>query len=1198
MGQTHIKFRTIPDDPAKEDEFSGQGHKRTAGVLARLIQDFDGTDKSIGLEGNWGAGKSSIIRMASDSLQRNKTAEPADKKSEGFRKTFHFYTFDLWRHQTSHFRRSFLESLTKWMMENCAKTERDDFEKVLSGLQNKTREITTDKHRNLSLFGIIAVFFVISLPILYTWLSPFAVLNSDKNFVINPITMAFLVVLAIMIAGVFWEAHCIKKNHNKSVTADKEISHRQAVSRALGLFSNDSQYEKISQEIRDIDPTDYEFTKTFRKLLSLFQSDERRLVVVFDNIDRLPSDRIADAWSNIRAVFAGEETFDPINGELEDPNSTVTAIVPYDRAHIVNSLNPRAERAIVARNPSEEQLALYMPNEDEGRYQQQDLLRKTFDTILNVAPPVLSDRAAYFQQKINYAVSSGADEDTMHRTYQVFHERLLQHRVVVTPRHIISFINQTVSLWAQWNDEIPMPTVAIYVLHRDKIDRDPNSLLDPMTISSDYRLAANDPNLDRNLAALAFNVPSDHAEQLLLADPIEGVLTADWSESEKENSGEPVELKKLREAPGFSHMITAVARDKAGNWARHSATRFRNVVQNLNMIGCSGAVTRTAKKRILEAFNEVKPIRPKDWSAHTGLLALYEFCETENEVIKLSQLFSHWLSVRPENTKEDNGYDEGAFLAEFVGALKHTIERSHDETMARVAMRQIRVPTNYEHLIGFAADASENDLDINDLAPYQAPENFTAELTKEITENPLMLVDAWPQINSKVSQPDQLSLIKASIAHLQKTDLAEDPQSYAALLQTLYAWGYIGLSGKNKQTAKQAIQGLVADGALSQIGQKDLPGDDAGKIIAYTLWFHLDAHPNFKLPAVDLTAHQLGNLTTGREWVQRTLLEGNIEPDALKFLAQICIAQGKMSQLIKSAAEAPKTSELAQQIILEATNSLDLAPPALNSVLPNYQFLKELTGESIEKWLVVIGQMPPEDWSDIDLLKLDSALVQDIADRNESGWEYVREQYDKRLLELTQEEWQEILTKNTRVKIIAESRIESGLRFDPAIYQTPLLDYLEQVLNGQISENLNWDGLSSGLKPNLRRVVASQLLTRAKDTEIQGENIVRLARTFPQQFSLFPFDEQPDITIQKFVMPLLMLDDLSDIKAIYEDMKKSLRTALKLAKETSIGALEEMLETIDEADSEVKKDNAIWWRSLLGMPKKKSRSTKPKSKGE
>lgn len=95
------KHNILYDQPVNVDAFSGAGHKRTAKALIAAIREFDGTNRAIGLEGQWGSGKSSVIAIAETELR-----ESGDH--------YRFFTFDLWRNQTSSFKRAFLEELISW----------------------------------------------------------------------------------------------------------------------------------------------------------------------------------------------------------------------------------------------------------------------------------------------------------------------------------------------------------------------------------------------------------------------------------------------------------------------------------------------------------------------------------------------------------------------------------------------------------------------------------------------------------------------------------------------------------------------------------------------------------------------------------------------------------------------------------------------------------------------------------------------------------------------------------------------------------------------------------------------------------------------------------------------------------------------------------------------------------------------------
>lgn len=97
------KTRLLCDDPVEDDYFGS--HEGVATAMASLIREEQG-GKSIALTGNWGAGKSSVVRMLKTELSRYEK-ETASLK-------FRTFVYDAWAHQGDPLRRSFLEALIRF----------------------------------------------------------------------------------------------------------------------------------------------------------------------------------------------------------------------------------------------------------------------------------------------------------------------------------------------------------------------------------------------------------------------------------------------------------------------------------------------------------------------------------------------------------------------------------------------------------------------------------------------------------------------------------------------------------------------------------------------------------------------------------------------------------------------------------------------------------------------------------------------------------------------------------------------------------------------------------------------------------------------------------------------------------------------------------------------------------------------------
>jgi len=94
----------IRDEPASEDQFGS--HARLARAIASVIRTQKDL-KVVGLLGAWGSGKSTVVKLVQDDLA----------KDDGNAKVYCF-SYDAWLHQSDPPRRSFLETLIKFLMDH------------------------------------------------------------------------------------------------------------------------------------------------------------------------------------------------------------------------------------------------------------------------------------------------------------------------------------------------------------------------------------------------------------------------------------------------------------------------------------------------------------------------------------------------------------------------------------------------------------------------------------------------------------------------------------------------------------------------------------------------------------------------------------------------------------------------------------------------------------------------------------------------------------------------------------------------------------------------------------------------------------------------------------------------------------------------------------------------------------------------
>ena len=110
-------------------------------------------------------------------------------------------------------------------------------------------------------------------------------------------------------------------------------------------------YETLSED----EPTVYEF-KTWMQDISDFikEKGQRKLVLVFDNMDRLPAEKVKELWSSIHTFFA------------DSGFENVWAVIPFDETHLACAFGDETDEQT-------KQLTKYFIN-------------KTFPIVYRVAP--------------------------------------------------------------------------------------------------------------------------------------------------------------------------------------------------------------------------------------------------------------------------------------------------------------------------------------------------------------------------------------------------------------------------------------------------------------------------------------------------------------------------------------------------------------------------------------------------------------------------------------------------------------------------------------------------------------------------------------------------------------------------------------------------------------------------------------------
>ena len=415
----------IPDKPTGKDCFDGHSQERLAHSVCDYVRRIDAKPKGeagntmpriIGLEGGWGSGKSNVMRMIEVELAK-----------EGY----HTFTYDAWGHQEDLQRRSILETMTNRLIDDKilrgevtiqlrnGKRNTDTWTNQLSMLlSNKT---TTIKHSvprlsAASVWGICLV-------------AAFAVMTVVSGLLLDNVC-GFPVWLAVImdISPIFFGAcisicyHCNYGNWN----------------RTLKLISQQEDSTIDEEYTSSEEPSVTEFKNWMRAMSDYLGSTKQkyhRLIIVFDNMDRLPSEKVMQLWSSIYTFFAGDEF------------ENIWTVIPYDYEHLCQAIYGSVEG-----NDTKEK--------DKERIKQ--FISKTFPITYHVPEPVITDYSKLFYTYFDAAFST-KEHDREHICQVYMH--MEEHP---NPRTVIKFVNELVAMRLQWSDKkYRLQNQALYILKKD-----------------------------------------------------------------------------------------------------------------------------------------------------------------------------------------------------------------------------------------------------------------------------------------------------------------------------------------------------------------------------------------------------------------------------------------------------------------------------------------------------------------------------------------------------------------------------------------------------------------------------------------------------------------------------------------------------------------------------------------------------------
>lgn len=477
------KFKILREEVETEDFYEDKTHEKIKNSLFELINNED-EGITIGLAGQWGSGKSTIINLL--------------KKEKGFL----FFYFDAWAHEGDPLRRIFLESFI-----NCIKESEKD-NTIIEKLEEKRAIISREKRTKkikvkrattkLGLWLAITTFiFTIGIAVLSS--INYDNLTFKRTGSIN-IPFYIGIIFSLSPFYVLLKNYCELKKQKKDV---KDLSN--------WAFLQNNSDETITEDIIGEDErSSIEFEKYFKEILEITNSDNpRKIIIVLDNLDRVDAEVSLKIWSTLQTFIQHKN---PTSKDYEIFKYIFT-LIPYDEESLMK----------IWENYSE--------NEDGTKVIDNSFAKsffdKSFQVRIDVPKPIVSNWLGFIDKMIEQAFQgwSESDKKSIKEVIEKTRKDILDNP---RPREIKTYLNQVGFLRNHFPEDISTKSIAFYSFKRYLQGKSNNDISEYLLNIS--KVPVEEINLIeedtiQEISAIIYGVSKENGAQILLSPKIIDALS-------------------------------------------------------------------------------------------------------------------------------------------------------------------------------------------------------------------------------------------------------------------------------------------------------------------------------------------------------------------------------------------------------------------------------------------------------------------------------------------------------------------------------------------------------------------------------------------------------------------------------------------------------------------------------------------------
>ena len=478
-----IDYSILTDDAEIKDCSKNQTHENIAENLYSLISDKNTSGLTIGLEGKWGSGKSTVIKILSEKLKANPD-------------TFIFY-IDTWAHEGDPLRRIFLESFlenVEELSELKKSKNKEKLEEIRSKIQYRKKTTVISKIPEVDKAGKITAGLAFLVPLGTVMIDhTYPYLTFEHGYPPNwGFIIGCLFAIAPIIASVIFSI--LKKPFfkNKDVDETTEVSNEE---------------EKSSVDFNN-------YFADLQKFL-LEQLQINKIVCVIDNLDRINENDALKIWSTLQTFVQGK------NSKISSQNKSqkLFVIVPYDEQGLRKLWD--GENNILSeqkKSNSKQCTELSCSN---------SFFNKNFQLRVYVPQLIVSDWEDFAKKQIDKALINYSE---------------LQRAIVLnilectraslgdapTLREIKIYVNQIAFLYSLHKNNVSLFSLCYYVVLKYLKFKDYDEILAGLVNGSipdsSTEIYIDRLDLTKDLCSILFMVPKETGMQLLLQDKIQKAL--------------------------------------------------------------------------------------------------------------------------------------------------------------------------------------------------------------------------------------------------------------------------------------------------------------------------------------------------------------------------------------------------------------------------------------------------------------------------------------------------------------------------------------------------------------------------------------------------------------------------------------------------------------------------------------------------